>query len=333
MAGNGHALRTKRLVVIMPTWVGDVVMATPLLRAVRGLAPEAELVAMLPRNAMPLLEPCPRVDGLLERDGGVAGVAGRLREGRFDTAILLTNSFRSALIVRLAGIRRRIGYARDGRGWMLTDRLEPGREGRVFKPVPAVEYYLAVARYLGAARPDPTLELFTAEADDTQVTDRLIEAGWDGRQPLILVNPGASKPEKRWPAERFGQLASRLAAACGACIAVTGAPTEGEILNEVAAAADVPLLSLPALGFGLRQLKSVLKHADVLITNDTGPRHIAAAVGCAVVTLFGPTGPEWTLIPFEQDVHIVAGGDRRMIRIEVDQVLQAAMELLNAGGR
>jgi heptosyltransferase-2 len=316
----------------MPTWVGDVVMASPLLRAVRGLVPDAQLTAMLPRNAMPLLEPCPRVDGLLPRDGGVLAVANRLRDGQFDAAILLTNSFRSALTVRLSGIRRRIGYARDGRGWMLTDRLEPPREGRELKPVPAVDYYLAIARHLGAAAPDTTLELFTDERDDTQTMEQLVNAGWDGRRPLVVLSPGASKIEKRWPADRFGAVADRLAEQSGAFVTVTGSPAEAGVVADVIARAGVPITSLPELGIGLRQLKSVLKHADLLITNDTGPRHIAAAVGCAVVTLFGPTGPEWTLIPFDQDVHIVAGGDRQMAQIDVDHVARTAGDVLAAAG-
>src|SRR5690606_4405022 len=139
----------------MPSWLGDVVMATPALRLIREALPGALIGALLRPGMDELLAGSDLVDQLhVDRARGVMGpkiVASRLRQHRYDTCLLLTNSFSTALIARLAFIRRRIGYDRDGRGLLLTDRLDPPRRERPhkgFAPVPAVGYYLRAARVL-----------------------------------------------------------------------------------------------------------------------------------------------------------------------------------------
>ena len=125
----------------------------------------------------------------------------RLRRGRYDLAILLPNSFRSALTARLAGIPRRVGYARGGRGWLLTDRLEPPRDSHgCFVPVPAVEYYLNLARQVGCRPDSPQLELFTTATDEAGA-DRVWRAlGIPAEQPVVTLNTGgAFGPAKSWP--------------------------------------------------------------------------------------------------------------------------------------
>lgn len=300
----------RRVLVVMPTWVGDVVMATPTLRALRGLWPEAQITTLVRESVRPLLEPCPWIDRLAtvrrrrkgRRDArriGLVALARRLASRRFDLAVLLTNSFRSALLCRMAAIPRRVGYERDSRGFLLTERLIPRRASGRFIPVPTRDYYLGIARYLGAARLDPTMTLFTRPEDEQRAVGLLRAAGYDDRLPLVLINPGANYGDaKMWFAQRYAALADRLAAEHGVSVAMIGAPRERAILDRVAAAAQRPPLDLPRAGLDLATLKAVMRRAALLVTNDTGPRHIAAASGVPVVTIFGPTDPAWTEIGF-----------------------------------
>jgi len=343
----------------MPNWLGDLVMAMPTLRALRTLYPGAEITALLKRPMRPLLEPCPWVDRVItprhrkggrrreDRGTGLAGLARKLAGGRFDTALLLANSFRSALLVRLAGIPRRVGYARDGRGALLTDGLLPRRSvGGRYLPTPARDYYLGLARYLGAPEPDRALTLFTRPEIDAQVKARFRAAGHDPEAGpgLAILVPGANYGDaKMWYPERFAREADRMAGALGLRVAVSGSPAERAILAEVIEAARAEVLDLPRLGFTLRELKSAVRLASIVVSNDTGPRHVAAALGVPVVTLFGPTDPAWTEIgfPLERQVRVdVFCGPcqkkhcpldhRCMQRIEPEMVMEPVVELLEA---
>ena len=145
----------QRLLVVMPSWVGDTDMAVPTMGALRRRFPSAHIAVLIRPHLKPLLDACPWVDRMIawskprknlktrSRRTNMA-VASRIRRAGFDAAVLLPNSLRSALLVRMAGIPRRVGYRRDGRGILLTDRLTPPQDGGKFKPISAVEYYLAL---------------------------------------------------------------------------------------------------------------------------------------------------------------------------------------------
>ena len=334
----------QRLLVVLPTWLGDCVMATPTLRALRQVCAGGRITTLGRLNLRPIVRDLPWVDRRLvvrstRRDP--VSIARRLAKGRFDAVVLLPNSFRWAATVAMAGIPRRIGYERDGRGFLLTDRLLPLRNERGFVPVPTLEYYLGLARYLGATEPTTHMELFTRSEDEAAADALLERAGYAGG-PLVLLNPGAQKDVKRWAPRRFAELADRLAEDRDVSIAATGSPAERPVLDAVIAAARRPVLDLATHGLNLVLLKSVLRRADLLVTNDTGTRHIAAAMGTPVVTLFGPTPPEWTEIGFAKERQVIApdrpGGPPRprpgrphrfMEDIPVESVLAAATELLD----
>ncbi len=323
----------RRLLVVMPTWFGDCLMATPTLRALRRGLPGTHISAYLPAALAPLLEGSADVDSILpgqpkSKGGAFLEEAKQLKAGGFDAAVLLPNSMRSALLVRLAGIPRRIGYDRDGRGLLLTDRLIPRRRGRRFLPVPTLDYYLQLARYLGATGDDPSMSVAVSDEADRRAEALLGEAHG---KPVVLLNPGAQKPAKRWPAERYASLADRCRNELGVAVAVTGSPAERPILQAVIASAQRDILDLPARGMDLHVLKAVMRRSAVLVTNDTGPLHLAAAAGIPVVTLFGPTTPEWTEIGYDRERMVIApdAGQPESIRqITVDQVFEAVTELL-----
>jgi len=311
----------QRVLVVMPTWFGDCLMATPALRALRAAFPDAHLEALIREPLVPLLDGLPFLDGVVVHGGGAKrsgrgrssgggrgssplGLAKRLNRMKFDVAVLLPNSFRSAALVAMAGIKRRVGYDRDGRAMLLTDRLVPRHDGKDYVPVPAVEYYLSIAAYLAAK----------------------------GR-PVALLNPGAAKAEKRWSAQSFAQLAGQLHDRLGLAVAVTGAPDEREIVARVAGAAPCRVIDLLKAGATLGQLKSVVKQSRVVVTNDTGPRHLAAALGTPVVTLFGPTLPAWTETGFAHERQLRAADPAAadaMRQITVGSVFEATADLVQA---
>jgi heptosyltransferase-2 len=349
----------EKILIVQPSWVGDAVMATPALRALRGLYPSAHISYLLRRYVKPLYSGMPWADQLITyRTGKTTGrvgkglfdVAARLRAGHFDLAVLLTNSFKTALMCKMANIPRVVGYDRDGRGFLLTDRLLPTKDKGKFVPTPIIKTYLGLARYLGSDDRDLKMELFVTEPERREAQDVLTRLGLDGAisrpaaagaSPLILLNPGANYgAAKCWRPEYFAELADRLIDQHHATVFISAAPKERRIADAVKQAMKRAALDLSNTGITLGALKEIIRRCDLMITNDTGPRHIAAAMDVPVVTIFGPTFPEWTEIyyPRERQVSVkvfcgpcqkkVCPLDHRcMTRITPAMVYDSAMEL------
>lgn len=323
-----------RLLVVLPSWVGDAVMATPALRLLRRSYPGTFIGALCRPGINELLAGTDLIDEFhVERVSGVMGpkfVAAKLRPRRYDACLLLTNSFSTALTVRGAGIPRRMGYDRDARGLLLTHPLPVARMGFFTKAIiPAVTYYWRAAEALLFSLPPggraekgltdaptapvtsmPTLELprgamlelATTPAEESAASDILARAGVAANTPLAMLNPGGNNAAKRWPADRFALLATHLAREHGFTILLNGSPGERELCGHIASAAravhaGAKCVELPALGITLASLKAIVRRCAIMVTNDTGPRHIAVAFGVPLVSLFGPTDHRWTLIP------------------------------------
>lgn len=319
---------SNRILVVLPSWVGDAVMATPALRRLRTARPGAFIGAL----ARPGLDTLLR--GLTDQQGrevfdefhvarptGVLGpkhVAAKLRPRRYDTSLLLTGSFSTALVARIAGIPERIGYDRDGRGFLLTRRLHPPKQGKAWAIVPAVSYYWhAVTNLLDPSTdpslaaptltsqvhaetilpPDARLALPITQADEDTAAAVRTSAGLAASTPTAILNPGGNNPAKRWPADRYAALADHLADAHGLTVLLNGSPAEADLCRDIAARARANPVILSDHGHTLGSLKVICRDARIMVTNDTGPRHIAAAMGTPVVTLFGPTDARWTTIP------------------------------------
>ena len=356
-----HAV-PKRILIVQPSWIGDAVMATPTLRAVRRLYPDAHISYLMKRYVKPVYAGLAYADRLITYRTGRTpkkagkqrffGLAARLRRRKFDMAILLPNSFKAALVCKMAGIERIVGYDRDGRGFLLTDKLLPTRAGGKFVPAPIVKYYLGLAGYLGSTQRDLTLELVATASDRREAGAVFTRAGLDpaldrpaskGGRPLVLLNPGAQYgAAKCWPAKYFAELADKMVAERGATVLVSSSPRERRIVDEIFTAMRHPAVDLAKAGLTLGALKDVVRRCDLMITNDTGPRHIAAAFGTPLVTLFGPTHQEWTEIYFDAERKLqepVFCGPcqkktcpldhRCMIRILPDRVATTASQLLS----
>lgn len=350
-----------RVLVVLPSWLGDAVMATPALALIRSRLRGSFIGALARPGLDELLAGSGLIDEFhVERSRGVMGpkvIAARVRPRRYDAALLLTNSFSTALITRLAFIPRRVGYDRDGRGLLLTQRLRPplrsdddtrlipgvvratqhshrrehgasesvlAHSGK-YALISAVDYYLHAARhFLGfssAAAPSADVDAAPRMAlgitdDQRQAALSVLErAGIARGEAYAILNPGANNPAKRWPAARFAE-AGRDLAARGLRVLVNGSPGEAELVQQVTDLINgdnrpsraARAVALTPLGMSIGALKGLLAGVQggggdganpcrVLVTNDTGPRHIAAAFGVPTVTLFGPTDPRWTTLP------------------------------------
>ncbi len=352
-----NPLDPSRILVRLPTWVGDFVMATPTLRAIRSRYADARITFLMHPNLRELVRGGDWMDECIEWPVGNAETQKRrntemvtcpdsywdlvmaLRSQRFDLAVLLPNSFRAAWIAWLSGAKRRAGYDREGRGFLLTERIPvknrrganrplpygrgsvspapsvpmgtklPVRLGR-YVPMPLVKYYADLAEAIGCERPGDRLELFTTADCDKSIQQRLESLGLADRHPLIVISPGAKfGAAKCWMPEGFAAVADRMVETANAAVIVSCGPGEepiarkiGETMRQTGFIMDSPLLSLG-------ELKSLIRRSDLLICNDAGPRHIAKAFDVPVVTVFGPTHPDWTATNYEKE---------RLVRIDVD---------------
>jgi heptosyltransferase-2 len=290
--------------VVAPSWVGDAAMATPALRAIREAWPAAHITVLCRPGIDRLLAGLPSFDEMIvDRLGGLLGplrARRRLAAVGAGVAVLFPNSFRTALATAIAGIPRRVGIARDGRRWLLTDPI-PGPQRGV--PASTVNLYCdLVERGLGIPVPDRTIRLALTDSDRDAAARILAEVP----RPFALLIPGGNRADKRWPAERFAAVAGELVRRHGLAVAVSGSPAERPTINAVRAAASVPIADLAARGLDLGALKGVVAAAGLVVTNDTGPRHLAAAFDVPAVALFGPTDPRWTLLPGARERLVVA---------------------------
>ncbi len=304
-----------KILVVLPNWVGDSVLATPALRAVRNGFPKSKISYLIKPYLAELFGGCPWVDELIFWPGAKRGARKQtafsllkdLREEKFGLAVLLANSFRSALTCSLGKISRRVGYDRDGRGVLLTDKLLPDRYDGRFLPISALKYYLSIADYLGCRTDDYHLTLFTEPKFETEVDALLARHNVKPDGAYALINPGASYGStKCWPPEYFAKVADHLAEKYGMRTMVVCSPREVDIARGVVQKMSHPGIALIDPVVGLGTLKSLVRRCKMLVTNDTGPRHFAAAFGVPVVTIFGPTDPRWseTLYVRERQVWI-----------------------------
>ncbi|MFQ3592367.1 MAG: lipopolysaccharide heptosyltransferase II [Gemmataceae bacterium] len=335
--------------LFLPGWVGDVVMATPAIRALRRFFHDARIIGVLKPYVAEVVAGSDWFDAFvpLERTWATGW---KLRRERLDLAVLFPNSFRSALIAWLAGSTRQVGYRRHGRGLLLSDPLEPERYADgTLRISPIIDAYNRLAEYVGCAPPGHEMELFTLPEDEARA-----EAVWDRaglyRYPeVVLLNPGAAfGASKYWPAEYFAQLARDLAARRQCGVLVLCGPKERELASRIAAqAADpaVQALSDLQVSVSLGLTKALVRRCDLLVTTDSGPRHFAAAFDRPVVTLFGPTHIAWTETYHPRAIHLqkkvecgpcqqrVCRTDHRCMKTLLPaEVLIAAEDLLHGKG-
>lgn len=303
-----------KIAIFLPNWLGDLVMATPALRAIRRhFGGDARLVGIVRPYLSDVLA---GTDWLSEqwfydprsKDRRIRAwaVARRMRAERFDLALLLTNSLRTAIVAWLGGAKDRIGNVRNGRGPLLTGKLYPRRTGRRLVDVPVVDTYLALAEAVGCAPESPHLELATTGKDE-----RSADAVWgnlglraDGR--VVLLNSGSSNGAARfWPVEHFGELARQVAQRLDHDVLIICGPKERETAWEIVRlASHRRVFSMADQPLDLGTGKACIRRGRLMVSTDSGPRHVAAAFGKPVITLRGPTLPIWSENPTVRAINL-----------------------------
>jgi|TARA_B100001964_G_scaffold220067_1_gene262752 heptosyltransferase-2 len=311
-----------RLVVVTPSWLGDIVMALPAIVAVRRWQATQHLALALPRAMAPIvrgLHGTDAPDALVLLEGGRAGVAddaAALAAGRYDAAILLPNSFRSAWVAHRAEIPERWGYRADFRAWLLTRAVKrPKRGGH------QADYYRSLVRALDVPVLDEAenVALVATDAQHARATALLALAKVGVDDPIVAIAPGAGHGHaKQWLADRFAELGRRTGTELGRAVVLVGSPDDrptGHAIESALAASrtasessgrDVNLVNLIGRT-DLGALVGLLSRCDVCVSNDTGAMHLAAALGRPVVALFGPSDERATapLEPHELMTHPV----------------------------
>jgi heptosyltransferase-2 len=286
------------IVVRAPNGVGDTCLATPFYRALRAARPAAHICLQAPEANLGILADSPWFDDYLplpprralRRPAIFRQAAAAVSARRFDTGYLLTNSFSSAALFRLGGVRRRIGYARDARGWLLTDPLPVPAAANGDGVVPIKEYYLNLARATGVPVADTRVELFLGEADRTFADAYYGECGVASDDLVIGMNPGAAYGAvKCWRPDYYARTADHFIHKYGARVALFSSPEEEAIVTEIAGRMDATPLTVVGAGMTLRSLKGLIARCNLFIGNDSGPVQYAIAFGLPVVTVFGPT--------------------------------------------
>lgn len=342
----------RRVLVRAPNWIGDAVMCEPALRGLRSLFPRAELTLLAKAAVAELFSGYAGLDRVSVYDdkgphAGLAGkwtLAGTLRRYQFDLAVLFQNAFEAAFITWLAGIPRRYGYVTDGRAIFLTDSVAvPSPDSLTHQ----VEYYWNLLAPLGLSGAPPPPRLMVSPEEERQMGERLASSGVTASDLVIGINPGSTYGSaKRWLPERFAEVAKRLTeqvcAESGRRTAIVVLGAKGEELLGADIAARIQSSSVVLSGATtIRELMAATKRCRLLITNDTGPMHIAAACGVPVVAVFGPT--DWrTTAPYGRDRSIVREpvdcapcllrecpiDHRCMTRVSVDRVYDTAVKQL-----
>ena len=345
-------------VVILPHWVGDVVMSTPMLRALKAhWGPTARITGVMRPMMNDLLAGTPWLDDMIAYDRRSPhddrrfwGVVRQLRSLRPDVAVIVPNSVSSAALVWLGRASRRIGFSRPERRLLLTDPVPPKRAGWRLAPTSAAEHGMDLAVRAGAARGPLRLELATTPADEVRADDVLARLfpGHDAHAPLIVFNDGgAFGPAKAWGMDKFVGLAKWLLAARPETrLLVHCGPGDRDDARRIVAAVDHPAVRSLAdeaeLPFGLS--KAVIKRARAVVTSDSGPRHIAAAFARPTVVLHGPMDPRLSrsdqphLVEMRLDLPCSPCGQRScplghhdcMRRLSVEDVGAALLDLVES---
>jgi heptosyltransferase-1 len=291
----------ERIALVKLSSLGDVVHALPVAAALRAGRPAAYLAWLVERRESALLQGHPALDEVIEIDTrawrrargpatavaavrAVAALRRRLRAARFDVAIDLQGLLKSGVLTAATGAATRIGFGRGFAreplsGLFTTTKVSPPPQA-----VHVVDQYLALLEPLGIRRPPVVFDLPVDDGAEARMDAALAAGGLKPRQRLVVVNPGAGRPDKRWPEARFRELTARIRGELGAPVLALWGPGERDAAEVIAAGGGV--LAPPT---DLHELIAVLRRASVVVAADTGPLHVAAALGVPCVGLYGPT--------------------------------------------
>ncbi len=343
-----------KILVRGANWIGDAVMSIPAMRELRRLFPDDEITLYARPWAEGLFRDADFIDQILTIEARGSNFrdtlfeARRLKKNEHDMAVLFTNSFQSAAVIRLSGIPRRIGYSREGRGVLLSDAIKPpiwkDERHQAF-------YYLNIIEriekgFLGSstvAAGDPVCELAVTDERRRSARSLFADAGVDPMKKIVAFGPGSTNSmAKRWGEAKFAELGQRLQTELGTNIILLGSESETDVSRGVCALADAHFIDLTGKT-NLAEATAILSEVDVFVSNDMGLAHVAAAVGTKTIVIFGPTNAAATR-PLGDHAEIVRHpvecspcmlrkcpiDHRCMTRVSADEVFEKVKRAFNA---
>jgi len=334
------------ILVIRLYFIGDVLLSTPVLDALRKAFPNASVTVLVKSRATAVLGNRPNVDEVIEYDAvpsyhgpvWTARLASRLRRARFDLAVDLTGDLRSSWLLFIADPAFRVGFNHAGFGRLLDRRIAYRASGN------AVDHLLSAVAPVGAFTDDPSPRLYLTNGERAEA-ELLLERNGVGRGARFAgLAPGANWSYRRWGADRFGELAATTRDRLGLTSVVTGSSADANMAAELVSRSDGAAVSI-AGETDIRGLAAIAARAAVFVANDSGPMHVAASMGTPVVGLFGPNTPavyaprggpsrvvwhEMPCCPCDQK-RCVREDDPCMRSIRVQEVFDAVESLLSEG--
>jgi len=339
-------VNSKKVLIVQTAFIGDVILATPLAEAVQQVFPDSQIDFMTIPAAANLLEKNKFINRVVifDKRGRQRGLlalwklAKSLQQEHYDVALVPHRSLRSALLVRLAKIPQRLGFDRSAGKWFFTRRV-PYRQKH------EVERNLDLLRVLDNNFAAPSPKIFRDNSDE-QIVGQLLNDNKAAKWRCALA-PGSVWATKRWPAERFIELAKKLIAETGAFVYLIGGGSDLELCAAIAD--EIGGNCFDAAGkLSLRQSAALLDRCQILVSNDSAPTHLGVATRCKIITIFGPTVPAFGFAPFGEG-HLVIekklpcrpcsshGGHRCpigthacMLEISAEEVFRRVLALRNA---
>ncbi len=289
---------SERIRIFNVNWLGDVLFSTAAIRNIRRNFPDSFIACIVPSRCYPVLKGNPHLDEIIifdDKDRHKSFLAQlnfsrQLKSKKFDRVFLLHRSFTRGLLCRLAGIPQRIGYHTRKRKFLLTKNIPTPEKDTLHR----IDYYLNIVERAGLKVEDRFTEFYVSDEDEKFVSDFLKDRGVKQGEFLAVLNPGGNWLPKRWPREYWAILADRLILERGAKVVITGSLHDSSLILQIKERMkEMPILASGLLN--LKQLGTLCKRADLFVSADTGPVHIANAVGAKkIIALFGPTAPQLT---------------------------------------
>lgn len=330
-----------KIVVRAPNWIGDSVLALSAIESLSKNFPKAHIWVASEGWVKDLFISHDFIEGIipLSKTNSFKGLKDRAKKIQaqgFDTGVLLTNSFASALLFYLAKIPERWGYSRDGRGLLLTKRVPPKKLANSYHQA---DYYTELISRLGFKSYPTKLFLPLTQEEKNKASKLLRSLEVDSKLPIVILHPGASYgPSKRWPAERFAELGNLLRDRNKATVLITGSADEKELAESISSIMKNKTINLSGRT-SLRMLAGLISQANLFVTNDSGPMHMANALMTPVIAVFGPTDPSATG-PYQEPAAVIKKDvpcwpcsyrncpfdHRCMMKISVEEVYQTCQK-------
>ncbi|MFH1201874.1 MAG: lipopolysaccharide heptosyltransferase II [Candidatus Omnitrophota bacterium] len=286
----------KRILIVNVNWLGDVLFSTPAIRGIRKAYPDVFIASMIVPRVEEVLTENPNLNELIifDEEGEYQKIKAKLRfaalleEKKFDSVFLFHRSFTRTMVTYIAGIPERIGYGTIKRAFLLTHKISPPKI-----PMHRVDYISNIANSVGIETDNTYCDFYISQEDREYAQKFLIDMGISNKDIVIVLNPGGNWLPKRWPLGNFARLADVLIKEFDLKVIISGAKSDLPLADEITQMmTQKPIIACGELS--LKQSAALFEKSTIVVSADTSPLHIAAAVGARVIGLFGPTSPEIT---------------------------------------